>query len=125
MRPVPTFCIAVSLIMGIGCFVDSVELTIAVRRADGGWLEVSNANDTAWNDARLTIEAFESEGTITPCGEEFIERWEPGQIVRVPACAEKVRFTLDTGGETSRFSFFNGQLYRRLGRREIPISQTE
>ena len=123
MRPIPTFCAAVILIAAVGCFVDSVELTIAVRQVDGGWLEVSNANDTTWEDARLMVEAFESEGTTTPCGEEYIDRWEPGQTVRVPACAEKVRFTLDTGGETARFSYFNGQLYRRLGRREVPISQ--
>ena len=122
MRPMLILCVATTLTVGAGCFVDSVELTIAVRQGDEGWLEVSNANDTAWKDARLTFEAFESEGTITPCGEEYIERWEPGQIVRVPACAEKVRFTLDTGGETARFSYFNGQLYRRLGRREVPIS---
>jgi len=119
----PTLCAAVILFVGVGCLVDSVELTIAVRQVDEGWLEVSNANDTAWKDARLTVEAFESEATITPCGEEYLQRWEPGQTVRVPACAEKVRFTLETGGETSRFSFFNGQLYRRLGRREVPISQ--
>jgi len=102
---------------------DSVELTIAVRQVDAGWLEVSNANDTTWKDARLTIEAFESEGTARPCGEESVARWEPGQAVRVPACAEKVRFTLTTGGDTARFSYFKGQLYRRLGRREIPITQ--
>lgn len=123
MRPMQKFWVAMTLIVGVGCLVDSVELTIAVRQVDEGWLEVSNANDTAWKDVRLTVEAFESEATITPCGEEFIQRWEPGETVRVPACAEKVRFTLDTGGETARFSYFNGQLYRRLGRREVPISQ--
>ena len=123
MRPMPTFCAAVILIVGVGCLVDSVELTIAVRQVDDGWLDVSNANEAAWKDARLTVEAFESEATITPCGEEHIERWEPGETVRVPACAEKVRFTLDTRGETARFTYFNGQLYRRLGRREVPISQ--
>ena len=122
MRPTLISCIAMIIVVGfVAC--DSVELTIAVRQVDEGWLEVSNANDTTWEDARLTVEAFESEGTTTPCGEESVARWEPRQAVRVPACAEKVRFTLTTGGETARFSYFNGQLYRRLGRREIPISR--
>jgi hypothetical protein len=33
-----------------------------------------------------------------------------------------MRFTLTTGGETARFSYVNGQLYRRIGRKEVPIS---
>lgn len=123
MRLKKAFLVVMIIALGLGCFVDSVELTIAVRQVDEGWLEVSNANETTWKDARLTLEAFESEGTTTPCGEENIARWEPGQAVRVPACAEKVRFTLTTGGETARFSYFNGQLYRRLGRREVPVSR--
>jgi hypothetical protein len=44
-------------------------------------------------------------------------------VIRVKACAEKVRFTLTTGAETARFSYSNGQLYRRLGRKEVPITQ--
>jgi hypothetical protein len=100
---------------------DSMELTIAVNQPEEGWLEVVNANDSAWKDAHLVIEAFESEGTTRPCGEENISFWEPGQVIRVPACAEKVRFTLTTGGEIARFSFFDGQVYRRIGRKEVPI----
>ena len=41
----------------------------------------------------------------------------------LPACAEKVLFTVITGGETARFSYSEGQLYRRLGRKEVPIKQ--
>jgi hypothetical protein len=100
---------------------DSMELTIEVRSTSDGWLEVANANDSAWKDVRLVIEASESEGTTRPCGEERVERWEPGKTIRVPACGDKVRFTLTTGGETARFSFFNGKLYRRIGRKEIPV----
>jgi hypothetical protein len=102
---------------------DSLELTIAVNQPEEGWLEVVNANDRVWEDASLVVEAFESEGTTRPCGEKSVSRWEPGEAIRVPACAEKVRFTLTTGGETARFSYFNGQLYRRIGRKEVPISQ--
>jgi hypothetical protein len=122
MRPTRLFWITVVMIATlVAC--DSVELTIAVSPADEGWLEVSNANDATWKDAVLVIEKFESEGSTSPCGEELVAHWEPGQTVRVPACAEKVRFTLTTGGKTARFSYFNGQLYRRLGRREIPIAR--
>lgn len=102
---------------------DSAELTIAVTQPEEGWFEVANANDSAWKDARLVVEAVESEGTTRPCGEENVSRWEPGETIRVPACGEKVRFTVTTGGETARFSYLNGQLFRRFGRKEIPVSQ--
>jgi hypothetical protein len=100
---------------------DSIELTIAVDQPDEGWLEVINTNDRVLKDVRLVIEAFESEGATRPCGEESVKLWQPGQGIRVPACAEKVRFTLTAGGETARFSFVNGQVYRRIGRKEIPL----
>ena len=100
---------------------DSMELTIEVSQIDEQWLEVVNSNDRALKDVRLVVEAFESEGATTPCEEENLPRWEPGAVIRVPACAEKVRFTLTTGGETARFSYSNGQLYRRIGRKEVPI----
>ena len=102
---------------------DSMELTIAVDRPEVGWLDVVNSNDRVLKDVRLVIEAFESEGTTRPCGEESVSRWEPGQAIRVPACAEKVRITLTAGGETARFSFAKGQVYRRIGRKEVPISR--
>jgi len=112
------------IISAAGLFAcDSMELAIAVNQSEDGWLEVINANDRVWKDARLVIEAFESEGTTRPCGEESVTRWNPGQGIRVPACAEKVRFTLTTGGETARFSYSDGQVYRRIGRKEVPITK--
>ena len=105
----------------IGC--DSMELTIAVREIDNTSLEVLNANDTVWTDARLVVEAFESEGATRPCVEEARARWQPGEAVTVPRCAEKVRLTLTANGETARFSYANGQLYRRIGRKEVPIAR--
>jgi hypothetical protein len=100
---------------------DSMELTVAVSEAEDGWLEVVNSNDRVLKDAHLVIEAFESEGATRPCGEEVVSRWEPGRAIRVRACAEKIRITLTTGGETARFSYSNGQVYRRIGRKEVPI----
>ena len=119
--PMRVFLVAVMAAGLVAC--DSMELTIAVNQPEKGWLAVVNSNDRVLQDARLVIEAFESEGTTRPCGEEIASRWEPGQAIRVPACAEKVRFTLTTGGETARFSYSKGQVYRRIGRKEVPISR--
>jgi hypothetical protein len=112
------------IMLAAGLFAcDSMELTIAVNQLEDRWLEVVNTNDRVLKDAHLVIEAFESEGTTRPCSKENISRWEPGQTIRVPACAEKVRLTLTAGGEIARFSFANGQVYRRIGRKEVPISR--
>ena len=116
--------IVVMIILTAGLFAcDSMELTIAVNQPEKGWLEVVNSNDRALKDARLVIEAFESEGTTRPCGDENVPRWEPGQAIRVPACAEKVRFTITASGETARFSYSKGQVYRRIGRKEVPLPE--
>jgi hypothetical protein len=120
MRFSSRICIALVFAAGlVSC--DSMELLIAVNQPEEGWLEVVNANDWVWKDAHLVVEAFESEGATRLCREERIEQWEPGGAIRVPACAEKVRFTVTTGGETARFSYSSGQLYRRIGRKEVPI----
>ena len=114
--------IVLVIMLTAGLFAcDSMELTIAVQEPEEGWLEVINSNDRVLKDAHLVVEAFESEGATRPCGKEVVSSWEPGQAIRVKACAEKIRFTLTTGGETARFSYSMGQLYRRIGRKEVPI----
>jgi len=103
----------------LGC--DSVDLTIGVAPGASGTLEVANANDTEWIDARLAVEAVESDNSTSLCAERNVGTWSPGETIRVPECADKIRFTLTTGGETARFSYANGQLYRRFGRKEVPV----
>lgn len=116
--------LAIGLALATACIAcDSMELTIAVREVDESSLEVVNANDTVWTDARLVVEAFESEGATRTCAEEVRSRWQPGESIRVPRCTEKVRLTLTADGETARFSYANGQLYRRIGRKEVPIAR--
>jgi hypothetical protein len=122
MRQISRIGIAVVFAVGlVAC--DSMELSIDVSQCEEGWLEVVNSNDRALEDVHLVVEAFESEGATRPCVEETVSHWEPGASIRVPECAEKVRFTLTSGGETARFSYTKGQLYRRIGRKEIPISR--
>jgi hypothetical protein len=103
-----------------GC--DSMELTIAVAEGRNGTLDVSNANSTEWIDARLLVEAVESDNSKSLCVERTIGSWKPGETVSVPRCGAKIRLTLTTGGETARFSFANGQLFRVFGRKEVPVA---
>jgi hypothetical protein len=103
---------------------DSVELTIAASPGADGTLRVSNANDAAWSDAHLLVEAVESDGSATVCAEKAAAGWRPGETVTVPVCGDKLRLTLTTGGETARFVWANGQLYRKLGRKEIPMGSS-
>lgn len=105
---------------GAGC--DSVELTIGVTPAVDGSLLVANANETAWTDARLVVEAVESDTSTTLCADRPVSDWRPGDTVSVPACGDKILLTLTTGGETARFTWANRQLFRRFGRKEVPVA---
>jgi hypothetical protein len=116
--------IGIAAVFAVGVAAcDSMELSIEVNQPEEGSLEVVNSNERVLKDAHLVVEAFESEGATRPCAEETISRWQPGATIQVPECAEKVRFTLTSGGETARFSYTKGQLYRRIGRKEVPISR--
>lgn len=101
---------------------DSVDLTIGVVPGDPGTLEVVNANDTAWIDAHLLVEAVESDHSTTTCTQRDIGNWHPRDSITVPACGDKIRFTLTTGAGTARFSYANGELFRVFGRKEVPVA---
>lgn len=104
----------------LGC--DSMELTIGVAEGGSGTLDVANADDSEWIDVRLVVEAVESDNSRALCAEKSVGSWKPGETISVPACGTKIRFTLTTGGETARFSYSNGQLYRVFGRKEVPVA---
>ncbi|MCU0303630.1 MAG: hypothetical protein MUC56_06200 [Thermoanaerobaculales bacterium] len=114
--------VLVAVVAAAGC--DSVELTIGVEPGPGGALVVANANDREWHDARLLVEAVESDNSTTVCDDRTVERWPPRGTVTVPACGAKIRLTLTTGGETARFAWANGTLYRRFGRKEVPVGSS-
>lgn len=122
MRSAVKTCLGLVLAAGLAA-CDSVELTIGVSEGADGQLEVVNTNGRVLEDVRLVVEAFESEGATRPCDEVTRARWGPDEGIRVPACADKVRLTLTTRAETARFSYSNGQVYRRIGRKEVPISR--
>jgi len=101
---------------------DSVELTIAVAPGPSGTLDVANANDTPWKDARLTVDTVESDNSATPCVTRDVASWGPGETVSIPSCGKKIRLVVSTGGQTSRFTYVNGRLYRVFGRKEVPVA---
>lgn len=105
----------------VGC--DSVDLTIGVAPGSADSLLVSNANDSEWTDARLVVETVESDNSTTPCVERTVATWRPKETVTIPACGNKIRLTLTVGAETARFAYANGQLFRRFGRKEVPVAK--
>lgn len=115
--------ILIAVLLGLavaGC--DSVELTLSVKPGAPGTLDVANATTATWTDARLTVEVVESDNSATPCAERTISSWRAGQTVSVPSCGNKIRLLVTTGGETARFSYVNGQLFRVFGRKEVPVA---
>jgi len=114
------FCCLLVVLAIAAC--DSVDLTIAVAPGQPGTLDVANADDTTWTDARLTVEVVESDNSATPCAERTITIWRPGETVSIPSCGRKIRLVLNTGGQTSRFTYVNGRLFRVFGRKEVPVA---
>ncbi len=85
-------------------------------------LVVVNTSDRSWHDVRVVLEQAEVDGSTTPCGARTVGSWEPGQEVRLPACGERTRIGLETEGSSAAFVFAGGTLYRRIGRKEVPIA---
>jgi hypothetical protein len=106
----------------LGCG-ESVELTIGVAVGADNTLMVSNADEVEWIGANLVVETVESDNSTAPCVDRVITVWKPGEAIAIPSCGNKIRLTLTTGGETARFAWANGQLYRRFGRKEVPIAK--
>ncbi len=102
------------------------ELGISVRTeqdpAGHEVLLVSNATGQRWNDVRVVVEAVEADGSATPCSADRIATWEPAAEHRIPACGAKTRITLSTGGASAQFVVVGGKLFRKLGRKEIPVA---
>jgi hypothetical protein len=103
------------------------ELTISVRTEPGPagqeTLLVRNATGRVWTDVKVVVESVEVDGSATPCGADLIASWKPAEAHRIPSCGEKTRITLETGGASAQFVVANGKLYRRLGRKEIPLAE--
>jgi len=121
-----TAFLAAVLALGACGAESSPELAISVRtvRDPAGQqaLVLSNATGNTWSDVRMVVEAVEADGSATPCGADRIATWAPGQEQRTKACGDKTRITLETGGASAQFVVADGRLFRKLGRKEIPVS---
>lgn len=120
-NPTRLLCALMVVAAALGC--DSVDLTIGVSSGSNETLRVSNANDSEWTDAQLLVETVESDNSTVPCFDRTIGVWQPGETISIPTCGNKIRLTLTTGGETARFAYANGQLFRRFGRKEVPVAK--
>lgn len=117
--------VIVLLLLAAATGCDSVDLTIGVSPGAVGSLLVANANETEWTDARLLVETVETDNSTTPCLDRTVASWPPGTTIDIPACGNKIRLTLTTGSETARFAYANGQLFRRFGRKEVPVAGSD
>lgn len=120
-HPMRLLCLVLLVGAAAGC--DSVDLTVDVAPGPAGSLLVSNANDSEWTDARLVVETVESDNSTAPCAERTVAAWKPREEVTIPDCGNKIRLTLTVGSETARFAYANGQLFRRFGRKEVPVAK--
>ena len=72
---------------------DSMELAIAVDQPEDGWLEVVNANDSVWKDARLVVIGHDTFGigvTSHRGAREALEHRHRGGNKVGPAAVDKI-----------------------------------
>lgn len=125
MRFLPV--LAVVLLLAACGGPTTADLTVEVR-AEGdprrpSGLAVVNSSEIAWSNVELLLEHTEADGSTSPCGVRTIASWAPGEEVRTPACGERTRLTIETAEASAIYVFAGGTLYRRLGRKEVPVAR--
>jgi hypothetical protein len=104
------------------CAGAPTEVLISVT-AQGDALTVTNATDGAWEDAHLTVQSREEgEGRSGElCADDDVGTWHPGQSRVVPWCGDKTLIRVDTAGGSGEFIWAKERLFRKIGRKEIPL----
>jgi len=117
--------IAVALVAGAlaGCGGPPPELEVSYRAgADKSSFGLVNASAEEWSDVQVLVRGLRPDGIESECAEKRIEAWSPGDAQTLPRCGdEKTLITIETGGQRAFFVLGGDTLYRKLGRREIPL----
>lgn len=117
--------IAILLLLGSCGGATTADLTVDVRPEGDpvrpGGLVIANTSDLTWNGVDVRLERTEEDGSTSPCGARALPSWAPGEEIRVPACGERTRITIESDEASAIYVFAGGRLYRRLGRKEVPV----
>lgn len=77
-----------------------------------------NRTGSAWTQVAVRVTG---DGRAGSCFDDVVATWGPGEARSFPRCGERSVMTLTVAGRESLFVVGGGTLYRKLGRREIPV----
>ena len=122
MRHWASVAIAVAVILaGCGGPPPDLKLRYPGGETDAGF-DLVNASQGAWSEVRLEVRAMRPDGIEETCAEKRFPTWPAGAAMTVPKCpGEKLLITVVVADEQAYYVFAEGTLYRKIGRREIPV----
>jgi len=107
-----------------GCGGSALDIELAARPVGGSdrAVQLVNASPETWTDVHLIVQEDVAAGQGANCTDQRVTTWAPGDGVDVPVCGDRVRITVEVGGTVAMFSYHNNTLYRKIGRKEVPLT---
>ncbi len=97
----------------------STDLKVSLAPGDGeGAFALVNRSDGAWDGARVRVTG---DGPTATCFDQAVASWPAGEARSFPRCGDRTVIALEVDGARADLVLASGTLYRKLGRREIPI----
>lgn len=86
--------------------------------APGEAFGLVNRTDSVWLQVRVRVTG---DGGAGACFDGVVDSWGPGETRGFPRCGDRTLVALTVDGQEAFFVVGGGTLYRKLGRREIPV----
>jgi hypothetical protein len=77
-----------------------------------------NLTRSPWSGVAVRVTG---DARATACFTGVVDSWGPGEVRSFPRCGDRTLVALTVDGREALFVFGGGTLYRKLGRREIPV----
>ena len=94
-----------------------VELGLAPDPSPGAFALVNRTPDT-WSEVRVRVTGDDHAG---PCHDAVLPRWPAGEARSFPRCGDRTLVAVTVRGKETFFVVAGATLYRKLGRKEIPV----
>lgn len=77
-----------------------------------------NRTGSSWTQVGVRVTG---DGRAGACFDDVVATWGPGEVQSFPRCGDRSVVALTVDGQEALFVVGGGALYRKLGRREIPV----
>jgi hypothetical protein len=115
--------ITLSLVL-TGCGGEPPEVKVSYQAGDDrSSFQLQNASGQEWSEVKVLFRRLRPDGIETECATRKYEEWPAGIWVKLPRCeGDRTLITIETGGQQAFFVLAGDKLYRKFGRREVPVN---